>query len=280
MDGLINIDKPSGLTSSKVVQVVRRKLNVKTAGHMGTLDPMGSGILLVGLGKGARLFDYYLKKDKTYISEFEFGYECDTLDNTGMVTARTEQVPALAQINGVLPSFVGKQLQMPPAYSAKSVGGRRAYDLARSGEAVELKPSEIIVHSIKCLKETAKNTYAFEIKCGAGTYIRSLCRDIAYAVGSLASMVSIRRTQCGEFLAENAVPLDNVTENDVLPLEKVISLPRYDADENDYKKLCNGVRISADGAPDGLFVLYCKGELFGIAENDNGIRIKTYLRKD
>lgn len=278
MDGIINIDKPSGMTSSNVVVAVRRKLGVKAVGHMGTLDPIGSGVLLIGVGKGTRLFDYFLKKEKTYLAEFEFGPEYDTLDNTGKILRTTDVLPDIESIRSVLPSFIGAQLQMPPQFSAKSVGGRRAYDMAREGITVDLKPSEITVHSITCLSETAPDTYLFEIECSSGTYIRSICRDIAYKLGSLASMTSIRRTKCGVFTAENAVPLDNLSPQNIVPLENVISLPKYTAGDEDYLRLCNGIRLQKSDLPEGKFALYCRGELFGIAENEGGIKIKTYLR--
>lgn len=279
MDGVINIDKPSGITSSAAVIAVRRTLGIKAVGHMGTLDPIGSGVLLIGIGKGTRLFDYFLKKEKTYITEFEFGYESDTLDNTGKTVLTTSVLPGKEDIVAVLPGFTGKQMQIPPQYSAKSVAGRRAYDLAREGIAVKLSPSEIEIKSIKLLEKTAENTYNFEIKCSSGTYIRSICRDLAYKLGSLATMTAIRRTECGIFTAANAVKLDKLSESDVIPLEHAITLPRYDAADDDYIKLCNGIKLVKDDLPSGKFALYCRGELFGLAEDENGIKIKTYLRK-
>lgn len=279
MDGVINVDKPTNMTSSDVVVAVRRKLGTRAVGHMGTLDPIGTGVLLIGVGKGTRLFDYFLKKEKTYLAEFKFGAEYDTLDNTGSVIKTTDVLPDKTAIDAVLPSFVGTQLQMPPQFSAKLIGGKRAYELAREGIAAQLNPSEITIYDIKCLHMTEPDTYLFEIECSAGTYIRSICRDIAYKLGSLASMTSIRRTKCGVFTADNAVALDDVSADNIIPVGDVLTLPKYFAADDDYTRLCNGVRIKKDDLPEGKFALYCRGELFGIAEDLDGIKIKTYLRK-
>lgn len=278
MDGVINVNKPFGMTSSDVVVAIKRKLKMRRVGHMGTLDPIGTGVLLIGVGLGARLFDYYLKKDKTYVAEFEFGLETDTLDNTGVITKTTAVMPTIDDIKKSLPSLIGEVSQMPPIYSAKSVNGVRAYDLARQGIAVELKPVNVSIYDIKYLECTGENKYLFEISCSSGTYIRSICRDMGYAVGSYATMNSICRTKCGDFLNTEAVELDDIDESKLLQMTDVINLQKYELDSSFYKQITNGVRVKVDNTPSGSFQLFCNGEFFGIANYDNGITITTYLR--
>ena len=131
MTGIVNINKPSGISSSQAVGKVRRALGERRIGHMGTLDPMGEGVLLMGVGKCTRLFDLFLGKSKTYEASFKFGLTTDTLDITGRILDETSDIPTMSDIEARLSSFIGRQMQVPPQYSAKSIGGRRAYDLAR-----------------------------------------------------------------------------------------------------------------------------------------------------
>ncbi len=284
MKGVVNLFKPKGWTSRDAVNKVRNLLKVREIGHMGTLDPQGEGVLLIGVGKATRLFDALLTKDKVYEAEFAFGYETDTLDGDGIVAATTEVLPTQAQLEEKLSGFVGKINQLPPQYSAKNIGGLRAYELARKGIEFELKPAEIEIFSLELLQKTAENTYKFRIHCSAGTYIRSICRDLAYAVGSLATMVSILRVRAGAFSLDTAVTIDEVIAKGaqvVMPLETaLVDFPRYDMDEENYVKLVHGVKLPVDDVPPAPFTVYCKDELFGLGEktDDGRLRIKTYLR--
>lgn len=283
MKGLINIDKPKGYTSQDVVSVVRRILRTREVGHMGTLDPQGQGVLLVGIGKGARLFDLMLKKDKVYDAEFDFGYETDTLDGDGVEIDRTNVVPTKEMLIEKCKELIGECDQIPPKYSAKNINGRRAYDLAREGKDFTLKACKITIYDIKLVEQTGENKYMFRIHCSGGTYIRSICRDIAYALNSLATMTSIRRVICGHFKVEDSITLtelEELKEDAIIPLEKVLEpLDRVDIPDAFYKKLCDGIRPIADKEYSEPFSVYCKNELFGIGEVIDGkIRIKTYLK--
>lgn len=282
MKGILNIYKPRGITSSDVVVKCRKILGTKAIGHMGTLDPAGEGVLLLGVGKATRLFDMFLHKDKVYEAEFQFGYETDTLDGDGQTVAKTENIPTMSDIETVLSDFIGKQMQVPPQYSAKSVGGVRCYKLARAGKQVELPPCEVEIYSLELIRETRKNTYLFKIHCSAGTYVRSICRDVASKLDSSATMVSIKRLRCGDFCVEESVALErleSIKEAAVIPVEKALNaLPVVTLKDEQYTPLCNGIKIPCEGRA-GDFALWCKGELFGIAHTVNGIiKIKTYLR--
>ena len=283
MKGLVVINKPKGWTSRDVVNKVRNTLHVKESGHMGTLDPQGEGVLLVGVGKATRLFDTLLQKDKIYRAHFTFGYETDTLDGDGKVTEKTSVVPSKQEILSVLDKFVGECDQLPPAYSAKNINGVRAYDLARKGIEFELKPSRVNIYSIKLLSQDSDNTFYFEIHCSAGTYIRSICRDIAYALGSLATMTSITRIKTGKFTIEDSVTIEQfleLKEKAVIPLEVALSdFTRVDIDEQYYEKLLNGVKLDFQRQIVAPFTVYCKNELFGLGEIVDGrLKIRPYLR--
>lgn len=283
MKGIINLYKPKGITSSDAVVACRKILGTKAIGHMGTLDPAGEGVLLLGVGKATRLFDYFLGKDKVYEAEFKFGYTTDTLDGDGCVTQETHIVPTESEIKNVLGRFVGKIKQVPPKYSAKSVNGVRAYKLARSGADCDLPACDVQIHSLELIRSTQKNTYLFKIHCSSGTYIRSLCRDLATVLGSLATMISIKRIRCGHFKVKDSITLNDLSslkESALISVESaIVELPRVVLPDECYTFLCNGIKQRTDGKHNGVFALYCKNELFGIGYETNGyIKIKTYLR--
>ena len=282
MKGLLNINKPAGITSSDVVVKVRRILGTKAVGHMGTLDPQGTGVLLIGVGKGTRLFDYFLHKDKEYAAEFEFGYTTDTLDKDGTIIAKTDILPDITSILGALDALCGHVDQLPPLYSAKSINGVRAYELARRGEKVELKKAKVRIDSIKLLEQTGDNKYKFLIACSSGTYIRSICRDLATSLNSLACMTSIHRTKAGPFLDTSSVTLDELPEKKqaaLVPLEVALqSLPRIDFADIDYKCIIDGIKIDC-ATEHSMFTVYCQNELFGIGTTKEGkLKITSFLK--
>lgn len=285
MNGVVNLYKPKGWTSRDAVNKVRSCLGVKEVGHMGTLDPQGEGVLPVGVGKATRLFDAFLKKDKVYEADFAFGYETDTLDGEGTVVSDGGIIPSESEVEEAIGKLVGEQMQIPPAYSAKSVGGVRAYDLARKGEKVELKPALVTIYDARVIGRSG-DTYRVYVHCGAGTYIRSVCRDLAYSLGTYATMTSIKRIRSGVFKAENSVTVDdliNLKEKAVIPVSDVLAdFPRFDVPDEKYEKLRNGVKIFVPQTPAPPFAVYCRNELFGLCElrDDGTIKIKTYLKDD
>ena len=279
--GFFNVDKPSGIVSSAVVNKLKW-LTGMPCGHMGTLDPLASGVLPVGVGNATRLFDYFLQKQKTYIAEFTFGETSDTLDCTGEVV-RGGHVPNESEILAVLPQFIGEIDQIPPKYSAKNVNGRRGYDLARAGIEFELPAKRITVHGIELLgkAEGKDNAYNFKIDCGGGTYIRSLARDIALACGTQGLMSALRRTKSGIFTLENAIQIEELTEENigakVIPTDMVLPFPVLELTSPKKDKIFDGVAIPTD-YPDGEYKFYRDGGFYGIAEVKNGrAKIKTKL---
>lgn len=280
--GIINVDKPSGMTSGDVVYKIRKIFGTKAVGHMGTLDPQGTGVLLVGMGKATRLFDYLLKKDKVYKAVFEFGYETDTLDGEGKITGTTDNIPFVEDFICATEKFLGKTLQTPPQFSAKNVNGTRAYVLARTGKEVVLPAKEIEIFDISGIKEHEKGRFELIINCSSGTYIRSLCRDIAKSLGSLATMTAIRRLRSGKFCVENSYTLEQIAElkdEAVTDTENCLDIPTVEADPKYYSALSNGVKIDCVDMPNGYFFIKCKGELFGIYEMADGkCKLRTYLK--
>lgn len=283
MNGIINLYKPSGMSSAQAVSKVKRILGEKTVGHMGTLDPMAEGVLLIGVGKSARLFNYFSGHSKTYIAKFKFGYETDTLDALGTVTATTSDIPSVdAVLNAVL-SLVGTGKQIPPAYSAKHVDGKRAYALARSGENVELSPVDIQIFGAELICQPKMDEFVFSIDCSAGTYIRAICRDVAAMCGSLATLTFLQRTRSGEFKSSDSFTLDNlenIKSGALIPPQIALKgMKRYDVDSALRGDLDNGRKIPCDISEDRA--VYCDGILYGIGCAADGIlKIKTYLKDE
>ena len=281
MNGIINLYKPKGISSAQAVGKVKKILSRKDVGHMGTLDPEATGVLLIGVGKATRLFDFFLQKDKVYDAEFTFGYETDTLDASGTILRSTDHIPSKSEIDTALKKQIGKIDQLPPKYSAKSINGRRAYDLVREGKEFELKANRVEIFSIDILGNRDEKTYRFRIHCGAGTYIRSICRDLAYSCGSLAAMTALERMRCGNFDIKDSVTLDKLEllgETAVISSQEILrDRDELVLDESLYKRLINGVKIPCDKI--GTFTVYCKNEFFGLGQSVNGtLKITTYLR--
>ena len=212
MTGFIIVNKAERRSSAREVAVIKR-LTHTPCGHMGTLDPMASGVLPVAVGNAARLFDYFLKKEKTYVATFRFGTHYDTLDTTGAVLNDGGRIPSKNEIIEAIPSLVGEVWQVPPKYSAKNVNGQRGYQLARGGVEFELPPKKVTVKSIKLLNGLGNGEFSFEIECGGGTYIRSIARDMAAKLGTFAAMSALKRTRSGPFLIENSVSTDLLDED-------------------------------------------------------------------
>ena len=279
----VNINKQQDMTSSDAVVVVRGIMRRITGekhkvGHMGTLDPMATGVLPVAIGKATRLFDLLSEKRKTYIAEFVFGSTTDTLDAWGEEIARDNRVVTKDEIQSVLPSLIGNIDQIPPIYSAKSVDGRRAYDYARKGIELDLPAKSVTIYDIKII-DGNDNHFRFEITCGAGTYIRAIARDIAKALGTYAYMNSLLRTQSGLFDLENSVDIKEFEKdpfNYLIPMEKALSfLPFFEIPIEYRKQVLNGIKLPFDNMPNDTFVATIDGNVVAIAENNGGNLILT-----
>lgn len=269
MTGFVNVYKPEGMGSTKVVGRVKYLLKTP-CGHMGTLDPLACGVLPVGIGNAARLFDYFLQKEKRYSARFVFGATTDTLDREGEIV-RGGRVPSTDEIAAALPAFIGEIMQTPPRYSAVSVNGRRGYDLARSGRDFELSAKKVKIASFTLREQTAPDEFAFDIVCGGGTYIRSLARDLAEALGTKGYMSYLCRTASGVFTCETSVPFDSLTAENIrdyiIPTDSVLPFPVL---ENADERIFHGVGVRTACA-DGLYKLYRGEEFYGIARVADGV---------
>lgn len=268
MTGFLNLYKEEGVSSAFVVNGVKRLLRT-VCGHMGTLDPLAEGVLPVAVGNATRLFDYFLEKRKVYTARFRFGATTDTLDREGELIFGG-RIPTEEEIAAVLPQFTGEISQIPPKYSAKSLNGKRGYELARAGEEFTLAPKTVRVEEFRLLGQTGADEFSFGIVCGGGTYIRALARDVAEALGTIGYMSALRRDASGVFSKETAVKFGLLTaenvEEHLIPTETVLPFPPL---RNADVRIFNGVRVEC-GEADGRYKLYRDGEFYGIAEVENG----------
>jgi tRNA pseudouridine55 synthase len=220
MDGFINLNKPKGLTSAKALAIVKGILKSKGVltgkiGHLGTLDPDAEGVLPIAVGKATKLFEEFLTKQKVYYSIFCFGKTSDTLDASGTITETSPVIVKLDEVKKAVENYKGEISQIPPMYSAKSVNGVRAYELARKGIEVELKPKKVKIYSFEVLEELGNSRFSFRIICGGGTYIRSLARDLALDLGTVGLMEYLKREQSGDLKIENSFTLQDLREKEV-----------------------------------------------------------------
>ena len=280
MTGFINIDKCIGESSAREVAVIK-KLSGMPCGHMGTLDPLASGVLPIGIGNACRLFDYFLTKRKVYRATFRFGSDYDTLDTTGSVIADGGRVPAENEISAVIPTLVGNVMQVPPKYSAKNVCGKRGYQLARAGVDFELAPKAVEIYSIVLLSGRG-NEYDFRIECGGGTYIRSVCRDMAQKLDTYAAMSALVREQSGPFTLDKAVKSCNLTAQNIsayiIPTQTVLPFEEISVSGNEQKRLLNGVPVPTVLA-DGTYKIFLgDGSFYGLGTSQGGcLKVKIKL---
>jgi tRNA pseudouridine55 synthase len=248
MFGLLNLIKPPRLTSRDVVNRVQRIAGGAKVGHAGTLDPLATGVLIVCVGPATRLIEYIQRMPKRYRGTFLLGRTSDTEDTEGQVIAiESASQPTEEQLRAVLPRFVGEIDQMPPAFSALKVQGRRAYSLARSGQRVDLAARRIVIHELRLLHYDYPE-FLIDIACGSGTYVRSLGRDIARALGTGAVMSALVRTAIGGFRLDDAVDLESLTAENLAsklqsPLLAVADLPQIPVSEDQRRRLSQGLTI-------------------------------------
>ncbi|MCK6441528.1 tRNA pseudouridine(55) synthase TruB [Elstera cyanobacteriorum] len=215
--GWLVVDKPLGVTSAAVVGKAKRLLNAEKVGHGGTLDPLASGILPLAFGEATKTVSLVMDGRKSYRFTLRWGIARSTEDAEGEITATSEVRPDHAAIDAVLPRFLGTILQQPPAYSALKIDGQRAYDLARAGEAVELAARPVEIFDLRLREMPDADHAVFEVDCGKGTYVRSLGRDIAFALGTVGHLAALRRTKVGVFSEADAILLDSAGESDHSP---------------------------------------------------------------
>jgi len=267
MNGIVIVDKPSGLTSHDVVSRLRRIFRTRRVGHSGTLDPLATGVLPVFIGRATRACEFALCDDKKYVATFRLGTVTDTLDVTGNVVSEKEASASPDEVFDVCRSFLGKSLQTPPMYSAIKVDGVALYKLAREGKEVERKAREIEITELSP-RHIGENEYELSVACSKGTYIRSLIYDIGEKLGCGAVMTSLRRTKSGIFCIEDARTLEEIeAEPQTIPLDFMFS--EYDAvtlDAAGEKKCRNGASVPFSAEEGRLYRAYSEsGEFLMLA---------------
>ncbi len=254
ISGVLVVDKPVGLTSHDVVQIIRNGTNLRRAGHTGTLDPRASGVLVVLLGPAVRLSEYVSASDKRYQAVLRLGTRTDTYDAEGTILESSPVNITEEQFKESLSKFVGEIEQVPPPYSAIKVQGRRSYDLARSGEEVELAPRKINVYNLELL-EWASPEAVIDVYCSSGTYVRSLAHDVGEDLGCGAHLIGLRRTKSGRFSLRDAVPLSRLRDafekgnwyQYLIPAAEALSeWPAVELSSQEVDTIRHGNRIPAD----------------------------------
>ena len=287
MDGIIIINKPQNFTSHDIVQKVK-KITGEKVGHTGTLDPMATGVLPILIGKATLCSKYLINHDKKYEVQLTLGTKTTTADQEGEILEQKE-VPILiweeGKIEKTLKSFLGKQEQLPPIYSAIKVKGKKLYDYARKGERVEIPKRTIEIKQIQLLKiDQEKKQIEFSVYCSKGTYIRSLCEDIAKALQTVGYMSSLKRLQVGDFKLEEAIDWQELEENreakewiekQIIPLEKLFKeKERIDLDTKKLTLFLNGVKLTKT-LKDGVYRIYHEEQFIGMGVIEN-----QFLKRD
>ena len=208
VSGWIVLDKPADLGSTQAVSRVRRAFNAQKAGHAGTLDPLATGILPIALGEATKTVPYLVEADKTYRFTIQWGISTASQDREGAITERSDVRPSLEAAAAALTAFVGEIDQIPPIYSAVKVDGERAYDLAREGVEMDLKPRKVLIHSAEVIGAPDADHIEIEIHCGKGVYVRAIARDLAAALGACGHVSALRRTRVGPFTTDRAITLE------------------------------------------------------------------------
>ena len=264
LNGIIVINKPKNYTSHDVVAKVKKILNIKKVGHTGTLDPNATGVLPLLLNQGTKLSKYLIEHDKEYEVTLKLGIKTDTLDGEGNILEEQEvDWNNLKDVENVLNSFIGKQEQIPPMYSAIKVNGKKLYEYARKGQTVEIAPRNIEIYEIN-LQEINKKTneIKFKVSCSKGTYIRSICYDIAVKLGTIGYMKEVNRTKVGRFSIENSITIEELENNKKNIEEKIITMqelfeenPTINLKKEQLEKFLNGVKINVK-LENGIYNVY------------------------
>lgn len=282
MDGIIIINKPEKYTSHDIVYQTKKILGEKV-GHTGTLDPMATGVLPLLIGKGTQCAKYLMNHDKIYEVQLTLGKRTETADREGAILEEKE-VPSICfeqeTVKKALETFLGKQEQIPPIYSAIKVKGKKLYEYARKGQTVEIKPREIEIYEIKLLKINQNlKQIEFQVHCSKGTYMRSLCEDIAIKLNTVGYMSALNRIQVGEFSLKQAITLEELQEQEknvsYLTIEKLFQKKRaITITENRLIPFLNGVKLTMK-EPDDVYRVYCNQQFIGI-----GVVQQELLKRD
>ncbi len=288
MTGVVFLDKPQGMTSFSAANKLRWKLGAKKAGHTGTLDPMATGVLVVMLGGATRFIDFLPSHDKAYRAAVKLGVTTDTLDLDGEVLSQQESHVTAAEFEKAMLSYLGETDQIPPMYSAIKKDGKKLYELARQGIEIERESRRINIYSLEMLSADEKNQeFSFDVSCSAGTYVRSLARDIGETLGCGAALSALRRTAAHGVEIKQCKRIEEITADDIVPLDTLLPYPSINVSEAQAKRFCNGGALERKRlhtrTENGLYKVYSpENEFLGlgeITENSDELTIKRIYVK-
>lgn len=282
--GWLVVDKPPTMGSTQVVTALKKIFHPTKIGHAGTLDPLATGVLPIAFGQATRTIEFVMNGLKTYAFTVRFGARTTTDDLEGAVVATSPNRPTRDQILAALPAFIGAIQQTPSAYSAIKINGRRAYDLARKGQEVDMPIRTVQVESLRLLSMPNADEASFEIVCGKGTYVRSIGRDLAIKLGTQGHLSSLRRTKCGPFTEKDSKTLEKIKECAYSPLSEVKFIPmtavltdilELAVSESEASALRHGRMIAVDVAKDGFFKAIHQSELIAFVTVEEGFARPT-----
>ena len=285
MNGLIIINKPKGYTSHDIVNKIRKVLNIKKVGHTGTLDPNATGVLPILIGNATKISKYMVEHKKEYIAVLKLGEKTDTGDSEGNIIEKDNELKSIniTDIEEVLKSFLGKQEQIPPMYSAIKIKGKKLYEYAREGKEVEIPERQIEIYTIKLLSFNSKDEIIFKVECSKGTYIRSLCEDVAKKLDTIGYMKELKRTKVNEFTIEESLDLDKLTkqniEKNLITIEHIFKeKEKIDLSERKLDLFLNGVQLTYE-LQDGLYRIYCNNIFIGLGIIKNNLLKRDIIEK-
>lgn len=281
MDGVIIINKPKNYTSHDIVNIVRKQLNTKKVGHTGTLDPNATGVLPILIGRATKISKYLVEHKKTYVATLKLGEKRDTGDSKGNIIEKEVDLKNIDidEVNNTLKSFVGKQKQTPPMYSAIKIDGKKLYEYARNGQTVEIKPRDIEIYNISLKFYNGKDEIIFELECSKGTYVRVLCEDIAKKIGTIGYMKELERTSVDKFTLKDAIALEKldcaIVSKKIILIEEIFKdNDKIELNDKKLELFLNGVKLTYE-LEDNLYRIYNNYKFIGL-----GIINKNSLKRD
>ena len=262
MDGFLLLDKEKGISSNQLVQKVKKSLSIKKVGHLGTLDPMATGLMILAINRATKFSSYFLESDKSYDASIQLGSSTDTDDAMGNIISSSNIIPNEKDINKSLASFIGQSMQTAPFFSALKHKGKPLYKYARDGEFISKPPREINIFSIENII-CEHNKCSFIVHCSKGTYIRSIARDLGDKLNSGGHLSALRRLSQGIFNIKNAMTIENIELNKLITIEEAFSeLSEIQLDSNQTKFFMNGVKIEEINLEDDTYKIYDSSKKF------------------
>ena len=262
MDGFLLLDKEKGISSNQLVQKVKKSLSIKKVGHLGTLDPMATGLMILAINRATKFSSYFLESDKSYDASIQLGSSTDTDDAMGNIISSSDIIPNEKDINKSLASFIGQSMQTAPFFSALKHKGKPLYKYAREGEFISKPPREINIFSIENII-FEHNKCSFLVHCSKGTYIRSIARDLGDKLNSGGHLSALRRLSQGIFNIKNAMTIENIELNKLITIEEAFSeLSEIQLDSNQTKFFMNGVKIEEINLEDDTYKIYDSSKKF------------------